>query len=156
MERIRAIEELIREIEASADPEAKAGVRRLVEALLEYQGAALERMLELIRESGPHGAAVIQSFAHDDLVASLLLLHGFHPEDFETRVRRAVDNLPNVELAGTADFRIRVRAVSSGGVSRQAIEEALYAAAPEAAGIEIDGLETGPPAFVPLEALLRA
>ena len=39
MERIEQIEALIRRIEASADPDTMAGVRELVEAILEYHGA---------------------------------------------------------------------------------------------------------------------
>ena len=35
------------------------------------------------------------------MTGSLLLLYGLHPEDFETRVRRAVDGIPHVELPGS-------------------------------------------------------
>ena len=51
MERVQQIEALIRQVEASADPGLRAGVRELVEALLEYHGAGLERILEILRES---------------------------------------------------------------------------------------------------------
>jgi hypothetical protein len=84
------------------------------------------------------------------LVSALLLLYGLHPEDFDARVRRAVDKLQGVELLGISDSVVRVK----GTVSREVIEQALYAAAPEIADVEIDG-PPGPASFVPLEALFN-
>jgi hypothetical protein len=152
MERIEQIEGLIRRIELSADPDTMAGVRELVEAILEYHGAGIERTLEIVRESSG-GDAAVRDIARDALAGSLLLLYGLHPEDFETRVRRAVDAIPGVLLTGIADGVVRLRA-SSAETSREAVEQILYSAAPEVAGVEIEGLQPTP-AFVPLEALLR-
>ena len=144
MDHIRLIEERIREIEATADPGLRAGVRDLVSAILEYHGAGLARILEIA------GEPVTRECARDPLAGSLLLLYNLHPEDFETRVRRAVDGLPGVMLAGIADGVVRLRAVSP-ATSREAVEQALYAAAPEIAAVEIEGLQES--SFVPLEAL---
>ena len=152
MERIQQIETLIRQIESSADPGTRAGVRELVEAILEYHGAGLDRILEIVRESGG-GDAAVREIGRDALAGSLLLLYGLHPEDFQTRVRRAVDTLPGVLLASTVDGMVRLR-VTSAGISREAIEQIVYSAAPEAGGLEIEGLEPAP-GFVPLEALTR-
>ena len=146
MEHIRQIEERIREVESAADPGTRAGVRELVSAILEYHGAGLARMLEIA------GEATTREFARDPLAASLLLLYDLHPEDFETRVRRAVDGLPGVLLVGSSDGVVSLRAVSP-ATSRQAVEQALYAAAPEIAAIEIEGLQESS-SFVPLEALV--
>jgi hypothetical protein len=140
---VREIERLIGEIEAAADPQTRDGVRRLVEAILGYHEEALTRMVELA------GEPAVRAFARDELAASLLLLYGLHPEDFETRVRRAVDRIPGAELAGISDFTVRL----TGRVTLAEVEPLLYGAAPEIAAIEIEG---GAPqaAFVPLEALL--
>jgi hypothetical protein len=127
-------------------------VRELVEAILEYHGAGLDRILEIVRQSGG-GDAAVREIGRDTLSGSLLLLYGLHPEDFETRVRRAVDTLPGVLLAGIEDGVVRLRATST-GTSREAVEQIIYSAAPEAAGLEIEGLGQAP-AFVPLEALIR-
>ena len=148
-ERIQAIEGLIRQVEESADPATRAGVRELVQAILEYHGAGLERIAELA------GEPMVRQFAHDDLVASLLLLYGLHPEDFKTRVQRAIDGIPYVELAGISDYNVRVKVMPAGTVSREALEQAIFAAAPEAESVEIEGLATAG-SFVPVEALLRA
>jgi hypothetical protein len=147
MERIQRIEGLIKQIESSADPGTKAGVRELVEALLEYHGAGLGRILEISGESAK------RELARDPLVASMLLLYDLHPDDFETRIRRAVDALPGVELVSIADGVVGLRATSA-GTQRAAVEQALYEVAPEIVAIEMEGLPT--PAFVPLEALQRA
>jgi hypothetical protein len=150
MEGIRQIEELIRQIESAGDPEVRARVRELVEAILDFHGAAIARMLELAGEGNP----LVREFGRDELVAGMLLLYGLHPEDFETRVRRAVDALPNVQLTDVDEGRLRLRALNA-GVTREAVEQAIYAAAPETEGIEIEGLAPAEPSWVPLEALLQ-
>jgi len=137
------IEGLIREIESAADPDTREKVRRLVEAILGYHGEAVSRMVELA------GEPAVRSFARDDAAASLLLLYGLHPDDFETRVRRAVDRIPGVELAGISGFAVRLR----GDVARESVEAALIVAAPEITAIEIEGAPPAVAAFVPLEAL---
>jgi len=147
-ERIQAIEGLIRQVEESADPATRAGVRELVQAILEYHGAGLERIAELA------GEPLVRQFAHDDLVGSLLLLYGLHPDEFSTRVQRAIDAIPYVELAGISDYNVRVRVMPGGEISREALEQSLFAAAPETETVEIEGL--APASFVPVEALLRA
>jgi hypothetical protein len=151
MERIEQIEGLIRQIETSADPATMASVRELVEAILEYHGAGLERTLDIVRQSSG-GDPAVREIARDALTGSLLLLYGLHPEDFETRVRRAVDGIPGVLLAGLSDGVVRLRATSA-DTSRQAVEQVLYSAAPEIVGLEIEGLQPAT-AFVPLEAIL--
>jgi len=143
MENAQEIERLIAEIEASADPATRTGVRQLVEAILEFHGAGLARMVELAGED------VVRTFARDDLAAALLLLYELHPESFETRVQRAIDRLQGVELLGIADSVVRVKSTAP----REVIEQALYAAAPEVAAIEIEGEPRASSSFVPLEAL---
>lgn len=155
MERIRQIETLIRQIEESADPETRERVRELVEAILEFHGAGIERMLEIVRESGNGGDTTVHGFARDESVAGLLLLYGLHPEEFETRVRRAIDAVPYLEFAGAAGGVVRVR-TSSPGISREAVEQVIYAVAPEATAVHVEGPSSSSSSFVPVEALLRA
>ena len=40
-------------------------------------------------QAGPAGETLVRSLRAGDLIGSLLLLYGLHPEDFETRVQRA-------------------------------------------------------------------
>jgi hypothetical protein len=142
MSHVQEIEGLIAEIEATADPRTRDGVRRLVEAILGFHEEAVSRVVEMA------GETAVRGFARDELVASLLLLYGLHPDDFETRVRRAVDRIPGLELAGIADFAVRLK----GSAPREAVEQALFAAAPEISAIEMEGASAA--AFVPVEALL--
>ena len=102
-----------------------AGVRELVEAILEYHGAGLERTLDIVRQSSG-GEAAVREIARDALTGSLLLLYGLHPEDFETRVRRAVDAIPGVLLTGLTDGVVRLRATSRGNFARGGGADSLF------------------------------
>src|SRR6516225_9423191 len=78
------IEELVRKVETL--PDGGAAVE-LVQALMALHADAIARMLEIA------GANAVAAMAEDELVSSVLALHGLHPHDFETRVRRAIDKL---------------------------------------------------------------
>ena len=153
-QRIQKIEALVRKIETVADPEARASALELFQSIMDLHGAGLERMMEIVFEAGEPGAAAIDKFARDDLVSSLLLLYGLHPLDLDTRVTQALDRVQpylrshggSVELLAITDGVVRLRLEKSSkgcGTSaqglKQAIEEALYDAAPDIAGLEIEG-----------------
>ena len=89
-DQVRRIEELVRRVDQIPDPEARATAGELMESILALHGAGMERMMELVAESGQAGDAAIRRFANDSLVASLLVLHGLHPDDLETRVRQVL------------------------------------------------------------------
>jgi Fe-S cluster biogenesis protein NfuA/nitrite reductase/ring-hydroxylating ferredoxin subunit len=154
------IEGLIRKIETLTDDEARASAIALMQALMEFHGAGLDRMMEIIAEGGEGGYAVFDRFAADDLVGSLLLLYGLHPLPIETRVTQALDKVRpyldshggNVELLGIADGVVRLRmqgscksCPSSSMTLKLAIEEAIYAAAPDVVTIEAEGVEEQAP-----------
>lgn len=149
------IEGLIQKIEKLPDADARASAVALMQALMEFHGAGLERMMEIIADSPEGGYAVFDSFARDDLVGSLLLLYGLHPLPLETRVMQALDKVRpyldshggNVELLGIADGVVRLRmqgscksCPSSSLTLKLAIEEAIYAAAPDVVTIEAEGV----------------
>lgn len=148
------IEGLVRKIESLRDPEARASSLALIQALMEFHGAGIERMMEIVAESGKSGDAIFDSFAADELVGSLLLLYGQHPLSMETRVMQALDKVRpyldshggNVELIGVAEGVVRLRmqgscksCPSSAMTLKLAIEEAIYAAAPDVVAIEAEG-----------------
>jgi Fe-S cluster biogenesis protein NfuA/nitrite reductase/ring-hydroxylating ferredoxin subunit len=157
------IEGLLRKIESLPDPEARASTIALVQALMEFHGAGLDRLMEIIAGSGPGGYALFDEFAADGLVGSLLLLYGLHPDTIETRVTRALDKVRpyldshggNVELLGITDGVVKLRmegscksCPSSAMTLKLAIEEAIYSAAPDVVTIEAEGVaeETRPSA----------
>src|SRR5262245_19549369 len=100
-QRLQQVEELIREIEAIADPAVRAKTVELAQLLMDFHGAGLERMAMIIARAGERGLEILDDFARDDLVAHLLLLYGLHPQDVETRVRGALDKIrPYLRMHG--------------------------------------------------------
>jgi hypothetical protein len=156
MESLEKVERLIQQIDGAADPSIRAAARELVQTLMDFHGAGIERMIELIGASGESGASTVGSIGRDDLAGALLLLYGLHPDDVETRVRRAVNKLRNVELESVIDGVVRVRIGGNGGahVDRGAIEAAIYSLAPEVNAVVIEGAHEAN--FVPLEMLTSA
>jgi Fe-S cluster biogenesis protein NfuA len=174
-QRLARIESLLREVEQQPDLRLRVTTREVVQGVLEMHGVALERMLEQIAALGAAGQAVIDSLGRDGLVASLLLLHGLHPLDVDTRIREALEKArPALEAQGGdvellavrgGTVRLRVRGdgtgwLSSAGPLRRLVEEAICAAAPDVAAIEVEPAlpGTGLPAasFVPAdEVMLR-
>ncbi|HEY0547751.1 MAG TPA: NifU family protein [Pyrinomonadaceae bacterium] len=156
---MQRIEGLIRKIESLPDAEARASALELVQSLMDFHGAGLDRLMEIVSEAGEAGDAIFDSFARDELVGSLLLLYGLHPVTLETRVMQALDKVRpyldshggNVELIGIADDVVRLRlqgscksCPSSSMTLKLAIEEAIMAAAPDVVAIEAEGVAEQP------------
>ena len=83
---LKSIEALVHQIEKRNDPALSATAKDLVQSLMELHGAGIERMLEIVHQSATPGPAIIEALGRDDLVRSLLLLYGLHPDGLETRV----------------------------------------------------------------------
>jgi hypothetical protein len=152
-ERFRRIEELVRRLDDIPDRAGRESAHALMEAILEFHGAGLERMMDIVFDTGESGKAAIRRFAGDPMVAGLLLLHGLHPDDLETRVVRALAKTHgNAELSGIFEGVVRVRLTGSGCGLKPSVEAALRDAAPDAAEIVIE--ESTPlNDFVPLTSL---
>ena len=164
-EQVGRIDGLVRRLDSSPDPALRGTARELVQSLMELHGAGLERILEIVSSTGGDaGAVLIKSLAHDELVSSLLVLYGLHPEDFETRVRRGLDKLrPFLRSRGAAvdvtqivgdQVRLKIEGPRSAEL-QEAVREALLETAPDAADIVIEGgvdwaTSSG---FVPLTSL---
>jgi Fe-S cluster biogenesis protein NfuA len=153
------IEELIHNIEHLRDPEARENAIALVQALMEFHSSALERLMDLIAEKGEPGFSIFDSFAADDTVGSLLLLYGLHPLSLETRVTNALDKVRpylsshggSVELVEIVEDNVWVKlegscksCPSSAMTLRLAIEDAIYAAAPDVVAIHAEGVTAAP------------
>lgn len=166
-ERIGRIEGLIQKLESVADPALRSSARELISALMEMQGAGLERILEIVAASGEAGAEIMASMGADPLVGSLLVLHNLHPLDFETRVRQALEKLRPVlrsqdahaEAIAVTGGTVRLKLVGGGTAALEpAVREALLEAAPDAAEVIIEGGKPAghAPGFVPVTSLLTA
>ncbi|HEX8772751.1 MAG TPA: NifU family protein [Pyrinomonadaceae bacterium] len=160
-QRMQQVEGLIRRIENLPDPAARASALELVQALMDFHGAGLDRLMEIVAEAGEAGYAIFDNFARDELVGSLLLLYNLHPVPLETRVMQALDKVRpyldshggNVELIGISDDVVRLRlqgscksCPSSSMTLKLAIEEAIMAAAPDVVAIEAEGAAEQPSA----------
>lgn len=150
--RLRRLEELLHEIERAASSSARERTREIVQTILDLHGAGLEKILEGIATT-EQGQAVIDTLARDELVGSLLLLHGLHPLDAEARVRQALELVRpalhrhggDVELLEVRDGVVRLRlqgnchgCPSSSATMKQTVEEAIYAQAPEVTAVEVE------------------
>ena len=161
---------LVQEIEAIADPAVRAATKGLVQSLMDLHGAALEKALDIVADAGEPGMGIIDRLGRDALVSSVLILYGLHPEDIETRVRKAVERVRpqlrkqgcEVELLGVNDGAIRLRVEtgshtcgSTAKTAQATLEEAMYDAAPDMASLVIEGLEEKPASgFVALDKLM--
>ncbi len=166
--RLDRIEELIAAIDSIAEENGRETARELVGLLLDLHGSGFERTLELIFETNLSGQALIDQLAEDQLVSPLLLLHGLHPLDLETRVRSAIESVkPRLGLHGgsvelmavTPEGGVKLRlegncngCPSSRITLKSSIEEAIYAAAPDITALEVEGAidrASVPVGFVP-------
>lgn len=146
------IEELLGRIRATADPATADTTEEVVRLVVELYGAGLERAVEL---AGPEA---LERLVEDELVASLLVLHGLHPKDTETRVAEALDEVRpylgshagGVELLGVDPegvVHLRLEGSCDGCPSstmtvKLAIERAIEEAAPEVTAVEVENLTT--------------
>ena len=159
-ERVARVETLLGEIEALKDPYARQKAAEIVQVLLELYGESMARMMEAVAQ-GEEREKTFETFVDDELVSHLLLLHGLHPLDVETRVVRALEEVRpylqshggNVELLGVEGGVARLRmqgscdgCPSSAMTLKLAIEEAVQKAAPDLEGIEAEGVTEAQPA----------
>ncbi|MGW4854570.1 hypothetical protein ACWEPZ_25420 [Streptomyces sp. NPDC004288] len=150
----RRVEEVLDRLAETGDAEARAAAEEVVRVLMEFYGSGIARVVELLgRPAARPPADPLGPLLADDLVASLLNLHGLHPEDAPTRIERALSGLAQpLENAGfdpaTGVLRLRATASSGCGCSgtqesvRQEAVDALACFAPEVTAVE---LESGAP-----------
>lgn len=153
------IETLIQEVEEFTDAHTRAVTGELVQSLLDMYGEGLARIFELITQVEAPDYKLIETLANDDLISSLLLLHGLHPIDIETRIIQALDGVRpylkshggNVEFVGIEDGVAHLRlegschgCPSSTMTLKLTIEEAIYKAAPDLDRLEVEGVADPP------------
>jgi Fe-S cluster biogenesis protein NfuA len=149
------MEELIHALDETADSPICRKARELVQIVLKMHADALEHVLDSIHDNALTGQQLIDRLAEDPLISNLLVLHGLHPLDLETRVRHALESVKprlglhggDVDLIGvTPDGVVKLRlegnchgCPSSRITLKSSIEEAIYAAAPDITALEVEG-----------------
>ncbi len=146
--------ETLLDASASGGAVARERAEELVRLVADLYGAGLERVLDTLHDLGRLDDEVLAALAGDELVASLLLVHGLHPYDVTTRVEQALEGVRpylgshggDVELLGVNDdgvVRLRLLGSCDGCPSSSvtltlAVEGAVEAAAPEITSIEVE------------------
>jgi Fe-S cluster biogenesis protein NfuA/nitrite reductase/ring-hydroxylating ferredoxin subunit len=146
---------------------ARERAEQLVREVTDLYGAGLERMMAMAVAANPELA---EAFTRDDLVASLLLVHGLHPHTVERRVADALDSVRpylgshggDVHLLEVDGDVVRLRFTgscktcpSSAVTLELAVEDAVRAAAPEISSIEVVAGDTDTSSgVIPAESLL--
>jgi Fe-S cluster biogenesis protein NfuA len=159
-QKARSIETLVRKLEESSDPALRRAAQDLVQAVMELHGAGLERMLEIVQNTGDPGQTIIQQLGRDEVVRSVLLLYGLHPLDLRERVTQALEgtgaflksNGASAELASiddggvvTVHFQAKQGGCgSSAAAVKSRIEGAIQDFAPDAASIVVEDTTVTP------------
>jgi Fe-S cluster biogenesis protein NfuA/nitrite reductase/ring-hydroxylating ferredoxin subunit len=149
---------------------ARERAEQLVREVVELYGAGLSRILAAVGDQADPG--ILDRLVADDLVASLLLVHGLHPHDVRRRVSDALDQVRPylgshggdvhlLDIVGDTvqlQFAGSCKSCPSSAVTLElAVEDAIRAAAPEVSSIEVVAPEAGTAksaTVIPAESLL--
>lgn len=150
------VEALLAELAANSDPATAGRAEELVALLVEFYGAGLARIVELLDEQA--AAPLLK----DGLVTALLVLHDLHPQSTEERVLAALDRVrPYLgSHAGDVDYlgldpdgtvRLRLAGSCDGCPSsmvtvKMAIEKGIEDVAPEVTKVDVVNLTPEPAA----------
>jgi Fe-S cluster biogenesis protein NfuA len=152
------VEELIGGLRSLSGPASQAA-EELTGLLVGLYGDGLSRIVAILAEAGPPGAALLGELADDPLVESLLLLHDLHPLDVDARIQRALDRVRpylgshagGVQYLGVSDGVARLRlegscdgCPSSTVTVELAITGAVTDAAPEVTDVVVEGMTAVP------------
>ena len=146
------IEQLFDELQTAADPRVFNRAEELLRLVTELYGGGLARIVAILENADP---VALEEVRRDDLVASLLLVHGLHSDPLEVRVEAALAKVRpllgahggDVELLGLdADLgAVRLRLLgscdgcpSSAVTLRMAVEKSIIEAAPEIVVFEVE------------------
>jgi Fe-S cluster biogenesis protein NfuA len=146
------IEQALSELQQSADARTLNLAEEVLRLVSELYGSGLERVLEIVREREPE---LVDVLASDELVASLLLVQGLHPDSVEARVEQALASVRpflarhggDVELLAIDDELGAVKlqllgscdgCPSSAATLQGAVEVAIVEKAPEVTRIVVE------------------
>lgn len=154
------IEVLLGELRSQAAPEVGAKVEEVIGLLVELYGAGLERILEMVNEDADAAAPLLKRFTDDKFIESLLVLHGIHPIDVDTRIEAALDQARpylgshaggveylGVDENGVAHLKLEGSChgcPSSTVTVKLTLEQAIAEAAPEVIRVEVEGVAEAP------------
>lgn len=145
------IERRLDELRAVADPRVYDRAEELLRLVTELYGAGLARVVDVVSEAAP---AVIHQLVDDELIASLLIVHGLHPDDVRSRIERSLAGVRPFLAQHGGDVQLLDIDADAGAVLLQllgscdgcpssavtlqsAVERAILEAAPEIVIIDV-------------------
>jgi Fe-S cluster biogenesis protein NfuA/nitrite reductase/ring-hydroxylating ferredoxin subunit len=150
---LERIQRLTAELERLPPSSTRDLGEQMTAAVVDMYGEGLKRIVGALDEDE------LSALARDEIVGGLLLIHDLHPVPLEERVQVALDQVRpymkshggGVELLGIEQgvARLRLEGSCNGcGASTStlelAVEKALEEAAPDLAGLEVEGAVTEP------------
>lgn len=158
---IEDLQLLIQEIESTPDNRERQKLFALIQPVVELHRDALQRMIEIVRESG--GEKVIDKFIKDPMLGDLLRGYELVPtQDIEERVNIAlVEARPLLHSHGgdveLVEMRGRIAILKLTGschgcassmiTLKRGVEATLFRLVPDLRGVEVSGITT--PALPP-------
>jgi Fe-S cluster biogenesis protein NfuA len=159
LEQSRKLQRLVEQAEQLRDPVARALMHECLHSLVSFYGDGLAQAMKVVQGCGPAGEHVYSQLVQDPVVRGLLLIHGLHPVDLPTRLKRAMEQVRpymqshggNVELLSLENDRARFRlqgacktCPSSAVTMELALRRAIEEACPDLMGFEVEGAEPAP------------
>jgi hypothetical protein len=147
---MRRVESLLTLLERQAAPAAHAAAQELVQTLLAFHRDGLIRLIEAMRRL-PDGDVFLTDAARDHLIGGLLLLHGLHPVEAESRIRAALQRVePTLRISGAAVellevaggnviLRLQVASPDAVAALHAFVEDVVSDAAPDVTEIVFEG-----------------
>jgi Fe-S cluster biogenesis protein NfuA len=146
------LERMLEELEAACDPGTYRRAAEVLRLVVELYGAGLARLVQIVQDRAP---GALEDLAADELLASLLVVHGLHPRSLSARVEGALATVRpllaahggDVELlgvdqdAGAVQLRLLGNCdgcPSSSVTLRAAVETAIREAAPEMVRLDVE------------------
>ena len=143
---------LIEQLEQEPNAELRERALYAIQLVTEFYGEGLRAVMRAL-ESAPQGHELTARLLESEVVRALLLIHGLMPVEVYDRTAAALESMREyflsqgcqIELLGINDARAKVRLIRNGQQPapieflKNEIEKALAAAAPELAGVEIEG-----------------
>jgi hypothetical protein len=158
------IERLLADAELLPDPQARALARALAAAMVELLGSGMARVIDL------GGAELARRMADDELVGSLLVLAGMHPDPAAARAARALGAASSelgsigavVDGVDATSDGVRVRLSAALGAApdaarvRAMVEAIVVGRAPdcETVHVELAGAAVREAGFVPVDQVV--
>lgn len=149
------VQELAAQIDGLSDATVRKTAQEFMRSIMELYGLGLQKVVQVLSDSGDAGAPMRQELIQDGVFASLLLIHDLYPVPLEERVEEGLDSVrPYLASHGGAVELVRIKdgvaylrlegsckgCPASQATLELAIKKALDEAAPDLGGLQVEGV----------------